>query len=148
MSEFEKELAVLKGRVDGLEQRLGELEYLPRKISSSAVLLIDQYDIESQTIKKTAKAVQANNASNSGIWSRLSVDDSVIFTAYDQLIHIEDSNTSGNWPTKNVKYYTRLTLTGKDYSLYGQAYDGKYFRNPGVIPTAQGSLFIINRQVV
>lgn len=144
----EKELAILKGRTDGLEAKVGEFESSFNKIYHSTVLLVDVYDIENQTMEKSAKAVRVNNFYNSGLLRSGSNDDSAYFVSDKQFIHFQNSNTSGDWPSKNIIHYGDTSLTGTDLVMGVSVYDGRFYRNAGIIPTKSGSFFVINKQVI
>jgi hypothetical protein len=144
----EKDLAVLRGRVDGLEAKVGEIETELREINHSTVLLIDVYDIENQTMEKSAKAFRLNNVLNGALFRRGSNDDSAYIGSDKQFIHFQNSNTSGDWPSKNIIHYGDTSLTGTDLVMGVSVYDGKFYRNAGIIPTKSGSFFVINKQVI
>ncbi len=143
MSEFEKELAVLKGRVDGLEAKVGELEITPARLQRSAVLIIDEYDIETGDIKKTAKTLKFTG--NFEMFRRMSSDNKALFVARGAIVFSED-NTTGIWPTINVFETGGLSLTGKDYVMGAPAFNGDTYYNAGVLPTKRGGFLIVNKQ--
>lgn len=145
ISELEKELAVLKGRVDGLEARTGELEIMPSRLQRSAVLVIDEYDITTGDIKKSAKTIKVTG--NYEMFRRLSSDSKAIFVARGAIVFSEN-NTTGIWPTINVVETGDLSVTGKDYIMGAAAFNGDTYYNVGILPTNRGGFLIVNKQDV
>jgi hypothetical protein len=145
ISELEKELAVLRGRVDGLEAKVEELEIMPSRLQRSAVLVIDEYDIETGDIKKTAKTLKFTG--NYEMFRRLSTDSKAIFVARGAIVFSED-NTTGIWPTINVVETGDLSVTGNDYVMGVPAFNGDTYYNSGILPTNRGGFLIVNKQDV
>lgn len=143
--DFEKELAVLKGRVDGLDARFGEIEQVPGRLQRSGVLIIDELDIATGVIKKSAKTIKVTG--NFEMFKRLSADTKAIFVARGAILFSED-NTNGIWPTLNVVETGGLSYTGKDYIMGAPAFNGDTFYNVGILPTQRGGLLIVNKQDV
>lgn len=145
MPDFEKELAVLKGRVDGLEAKVGEFEaLLGRGVSlhNSSVLVMDVYDVQTEEIKKSSKVIRTNRWS---AWRRFSGDNSFVFVSHSSAILFSNSNTTGNWPLLKFTNTGETNPTGK--TIFGApSYDEKNWRNVGVIPSPQGSWFVVNKQ--
>ena len=143
--ESEKELAVVKGRTDGLETIVEEMEANQGRVFQTGMLIIDEYDIATGTITKTAKNVQGNFFAR---FYRLSTDDKAIFLSQRSGVLFTENNTSGIWPTVNV-YSTDLTsVTGKDYIVGVAAFDGDNFYSAGQQPTLRGGYFTITKQDV
>ena len=145
ISELEKELAVLKGRVDGLEAKTGELEMMPARLQRSAVLVIDEYDIATGDIKKSAKTIKITGQVEH--LGRLSTDNKAIFVTRVAIVFSED-NTTGIWPTINVVETGGLSVTGKDYVMGAGSFNGDNYYNSGILPTNRGGFLIVNKQDV
>ena len=141
ISELEKELAVLKGRVDGL----GYLEMMPARLQRSAVLVIDEYDIATGDIKKSAKTIKITGQVEH--LGRLSTDNKAIFVTRVAIVFSED-NTTGIWPTINVVETGGLSVTGKDYIMGAGSFNGDNYYNSGILPTNRGGFLIVNKQDV
>lgn len=146
MADFEKELAVLKGRVDGLEAKVGELESSQRSIHYPGVLIIDCYNLATEEIKKSAKVI--HSTMNLNRWRRLSSQNSGLFASYNSAVILENSNESGDYPLIEVRHYGDLSFTGKELVMGGGYFDGEHFYNHGTIPAAEGSYMIINKQKI
>lgn len=143
---IEKELAVLKGRVDGLEAKVGELEYQSRKYFQSGVLIIDSMDLSTGEIIKSAKAIQSTANLNS--WRRVSSDNSAMFVSHNSSILFDNENNTGNWPLLKVSHFGDTSITGKDIVIGQSDFDGQYYYNSGMIPSPEGGWFVINKQGV
>jgi len=142
---LEKELAILRGRTDGLEAKVGELEIIPSRLQRSAVLIIDEYDIETGDVKKSAKTLKFTG--NYEVFRRLSTDSKAIFAARGAIVFSED-NTTGIWPTINVVETGGLSVTGKDLIMGAAAFNGDTYYNSGILPTNRGGFLIVNKQDV
>lgn len=145
ISELEKELAILRGRVDDLEVRNGELEIMPVRLQKSAVLVIDEYDIATGDIKKSAKTIKVTG--NYEKFARVSSDNKALFVARGAIVFSED-NTTGIWPTINVVETGGLSVTGKDYIMGVGSFNGDNYYNSGILPTNRGGFLIVNKQDV
>ena len=143
--QLEKELAILRGRTDGLEAKVGELEIMPSRLQRSAVLIIDEYDIETGDVKKSAKTLKFTG--NYEMFRRLSTDNKAIFVARGSIVFSED-NTTGIWPTINVVETGSLSVTGKDLIMGAAAFNGDTYYNAGILPTNRGGFLIVNKQDV
>ena len=143
--ESEKELAILKGRTDGLEARVGEMEANRGRVFKTGMLIIDEYDIATGTITKTAKNVQGNFFAR---FYRHSTDDKAIFLSQRSGVLFTENNTSGIWPTVNVYSTDMTSVTGKDYIVGSPAFDGDNFYSAGQQPTLRGGYFTITKQDV
>lgn len=146
--QLEKENAVLKGRVDGLEARVGELENQIgiAKKNRSALFIIDVYDFNTKTVKKVIKTCKGPSGNNGVPFKRLAGEDVALFTSSFESIALEDNNETGFFRTLNLKDTGDASVTGKELIIGGSHYNGKYYNNVGVFPTEKGSLFIVNRQ--
>lgn len=143
---LEKELAVLKGRVDGLEAKVGELELSKRSVHYPGVLVIDCYNLETEELKKSAKVI--HSTWNLNRWRKMSGQNSAIFTSYNSAVLLENSNESGDYPLIEVRHYGDLSLSGQDLVIGGGSFNGETFYNSGTIPSPEGSYMIINKQKV
>lgn len=143
MSEFEKELAVLRGRVDGLESELSSLQNAQR--AKSSVLIIDEFDIETENITKSVKSIR------SGVFpwirfSRLTSNNKALVVSEEQAVVFDENNTNGIWRTIRVYDTTFITTTGKDLIIGVPHFDGEYYYNVGGYATNEGGRLIINKQ--
>ena len=143
--EYEKELAILKGRTDGMETRIGEMEANQGRVFKTGMLIIDEYDILTGTITKTAKNAQGNFFAR---WFRLSTDDKAIFLSQRSGVLFNENNTSGIWPTVNVYSTDMTSVTGKDFIVGAGAFDGDNFYSGGQLPTLRGGYLTITKQDV
>jgi len=143
--ESEKELATLKGRTDGLEYRVGEMEANQGRVFKTGMLIIDEYDIATGTITKTAKNVQGNFFAR---FYRHSTDDKAIFLSQRSGVLFTENNTSGIWPTVNVYSTDATSVTGKDLIVGAPAFDGDNFYSAGQQPTLRGGYLTITKQDV
>ena len=145
ISELEKELAVLRSRVDGLEARTGEMETNQDRVFQTGMLIIDEYDILTGTITKTAKNAQGNFFAR---FYRHSTDDKAIFLSQRSGVLFTENNTSGIWPTVNVYSTDATSVTGKDLIVGAGAFDGDNFYSAGQLPTLRGGYLTITKQDV
>jgi hypothetical protein len=146
MSDFEKELAVLKGRVDGLEAKVGELESSQSKSFQGSVLLVDTYDINTGQIVRSAKVIQATQRRNR--WTRPRANNAALFVSHSSAVLFDEENETGNWPLIKVRHFGDTSLTGKDLAIGGGDFDGKNYYNSGFMPSSEGSIMVINKQMV
>ena len=148
LGNFEKEVAVLRGRVDGLEAKVGELEnQIPiAKRTKSALLIIDVYDFNTKTMKKTIKVCKGPSPPNGAIYRRFSGDDVAIFSTSHESFAFDDDNETGFFRNLNLRDSEQSSITGKELIIGRGCYNGRYYNNVGVFPTEKGSLFIVNRQ--
>ena len=143
--EYEKELAILKGRTDGAETRIGEMEANQNRVFQTGMLIIDEYDILTGTITKTAKNTQGNFFAR---FYRHSTDDKAIFLSQRSGVLFTENNTSGIWPTVNVYSTDATSVTGKDIIVGAPAFDGDNFYSGGQLPTLRGGYLTITKQDV
>ena len=92
------------------------------------MLIIDEYDILTGTITKTAKNAQGNFFAR---LFRLSTDDKAIFLSQRSGVLFTENNTSGIWPTVNVYSTDATSVTGKDLIVGAPAFDGDNFYSAG-----------------
>lgn len=145
VAEYEKELAVLKGRTDGLESNIGEMQANQGRVFKTGMLIIDEYDILTGTITKTAKNTQCNFFAR---FYRHSTDDKAIFLSQRSGVLFTENNTSGIWPTVNVYSTDATSVTGKDLIVGAGAFDGDNFYSGGQLPTLRGGYLTITKQDV
>jgi hypothetical protein len=145
-NDFEKELAVLKGRIDGLEAKVGEFEASQGRAFNGGVLMIDCYNLTTREMKKSAKVIQTTARFNR--WNRISGDNSALWVSHDSAVILENSNESGDYPLIGVRTFGDTSLSGKDLVIGGSNFDGDNFYNFGTVPSPEGSYMIINRQRV
>lgn len=143
---FEKEVAVLKGRVDGMEARVGflETEISVTKNVRSALLIIDVYDFRTKTMKKTIKVCKGPSPPQ-GLYRKFSGDDVAIFSSAHESFAIDDDNDTGFFRNLNLRDSGSSSITGKDLIMGRGCYNGRYYNNVGVFPTEKGSVLIVNR---
>jgi hypothetical protein len=144
ISELEKEVAILKGRTDGLEAQLGQIQSYLQIQDLTSLYVIDSYDLNTGDYYKNIKPITGNFLSSQRIYSS---DDIAIVISAEESIFIRN-NENTNYKTKRIKNYENMSQTGQDLVL-GSGYISKTdYINHGFLPTRQGQRLIINRQPI
>jgi hypothetical protein len=150
IAEFEKELAVLKGRTDGLEAKVSELEFNQGAGFSSSLLVINTYDVNTGEITKSVKPQSTNdNAGASRLYRRrLSSDNFAAFVMFQDTIILDNEVNDGVYETKSIRHYGDTSVTGQDLVLGGSELSTNHYLSFGWLPTPNGKKLIINKQKI
>jgi hypothetical protein len=149
-TEIEKELAVLKGRVDGLEARLGEIEANQGSGFLPTLVTITTYDIKTKKITESVKSITTNNlpGASKNPQTSVSSNDFAMIASFDESIILDNNSNNGVYKTKSIKNYGDATFTGKDLVLGSSGLSRKHYLNFGLLPTSAGQRLIINKQKI
>jgi hypothetical protein len=150
LSELEKELAVLKGRTDGLEAKVGELEARQGYGFLSSLLFIKTLDVNTGEITTSVKPQSTNDTPGSSrlYRRRLSSDEFSAVVMFNDGIILNNSVNNGVYETKSIRHYGDTSTTGKDLVLGGSALSKNHYLSFGWVPTPSGQRFIINKQKI
>jgi len=143
VNSFEKELAVLKGRVDGLESRLSEVEYNVKSYSFGSVLVIDEINLEDDVVKRYIKPIQGAASPFGPRRGFYSNGDSLIWSSFNSGVMLK-----GGQSPKIVKVNNfNVTSNGKDFFGGIQLFEN-YFVNLGHLWTRNGTFVMVDEQQI
>jgi hypothetical protein len=148
--DFEKELAVTKGRTDGLEAKVGEIEANQGAGFSSSLLVINTYDVNTGEITKSVKPQSTNDSPGSSKLGRrrLSSDNFAALVMFQDAIILDNEVNDGVYKTKSIRHYGDTSVTGQDLVLGGGDLSTNHYLSFGWLPTPNGKKLIINKQKV
>jgi hypothetical protein len=143
VNSFEKELAVLKGRVDGLESRLSDAEYNLKSYCFGSVLMIDEINLEDDVTKRYIKPIQGAGSPIGPRRGFYSNGDSLIWSSFNSGVMLK-----GGQSPKMVKVNNfNVTSTGKDFFGGIQLFEN-YFVNLGHLWTRNGTFLMVDEQQI
>lgn len=147
---FEQEIAILRGRVDGLEATVGNLEANLGAGFKSSLLVINTYDVNTGEIIKSVKPQSTSNGPGQAKFSRksLSSDDRAAFVMFNDGIILDNGVSNGVYETKSIRHYGDTSVTGQDLVLGGSGLSKNHFISQGWVPTPNGQKLIINKQKI
>jgi hypothetical protein len=150
VEDFEKELAITKGRTDGLESKVGELEANQGTPFISSLLVINTYDVNTGEITKSVKPQSTSDGpGNSKLFrNRLSSDNFAALVMFQDAIILDNDVNDGVYQTKSIRHYGDTSVTGQDLVLGGSELSTNHYLSFGCLPTPNGKKLIINKQKV
>jgi hypothetical protein len=149
-SQFEKELAILKGRTDGLEEKVSILEITPWERNRAAVAVVTEYDIREKDndpiVRRSSKVLKGNAWYNQMV--RSANNDTAIFGRINEpYMLIEEDNSNGIYPTINGELYDLTSITGTDLAVGTTRIQQNSLVTWGMISRPEGgTIFHITRQ--
>jgi hypothetical protein len=150
ISGFEKELAVTKGRTDGLEAKVGELEANQGGAFSSSLIVINTYDVNTGEVTKSVRPQSTNDAPGRSklFRRRLSSDKFAAFVMFSDTIILNNDVNDGVYENNLVRHYGDTSATGRDLVLGGSDLSKNHYLSFGWLPTPNGQNLIINKQKI
>ncbi len=146
--DFEKELAILKGRVDGIEAEINVLLANQGAGFSSSLLVINTYDVNTGEITKSVKPQPTSNGGSKLGRRMLSSDNFAAFVMFQDAIILDNEVNDGIYETKSIRHYGDTSVTGQDLVLGGSELSTNHYLSFGWLPTPNGKKLIINKQKV
>jgi hypothetical protein len=145
IGDFDREIAILKGRNDGLEAVIVELQSQRSTYALTSLWVVDSYNLNDSNTLKAVKSLTGNFLSVPRIWFS---DDRLIVSSYQDSFIVDDNNDSGEYPTKRIRQYANNSQTGQDLVLQSNYISKTNLIGFGFLPTSQGQRLIINKQQI
>jgi phosphate-selective porin len=150
VGEFEKELAILKGRTDGLEAITLSLQTTPWERNRATVAVVTEYDIREKDndpiVRRSSKVLKGNAWYNQMV--RSANNDTAIFGRINEpYMLIEEDNSNGIYPSINKDVYDLTSVTGKDLAVGNTSIQQNSLVTWGMVSRPEGgTIFHITRQ--
>jgi hypothetical protein len=150
IGQFEKELAITRGRVEGLEAKVSYLEITPWERNRAAVAVVTEYDIREKDndpiVRRSSKVLKGNVWYNQMV--RSANNDTAIFGRINEpYMLIEEDNSNGIYPSINSELYDLTSTTGKDLAVGTTHIQQNSLVTWGVVSRPEGgTIFHITRQ--
>jgi len=147
--QIDKNFAILRGRVDFLDENLQEQWYRISNTNRATTLVVTEYDIRKKNtnpISKRASKVVPGVSSDRGNF--FTTDTATHYASRGEVAVFEESNDTGIYPTREAYNYSPATMDSKNFHIYPVGVHANNLIHSGRIPTFKGAQVIIVRQKV